>query len=476
MRLAGILLHVTSLPSPFCIGDLGPQAYNFVDFLANSGQRLWQVLPLNPTCIEYGNSPYFSISLFAGNPLLVSPELLYEEGLISKRDMQSAKIQSDRVNYEMALRLKKKLLDIAFGNFSENGEYLSFVEENSYWLENYCRFKVLRDKFRKPWNMWESDNISGLEMYIRKEKFLQFVFFKQWKALKTYANSKGIKVMGDLPIYPAFDSSDVWSNREIFKLGEDNTPYVVAGVPPDYFSPTGQLWGNPVYNWDRLKETGFKWWVERIRHNLKLFDLLRLDHFRGFVAYYEVPASEKTAIAGTWVKAPAEEFFTKLKEEFPDFPFVAEDLGLITPDVEKLRDSFGFSGMKVLVFAFQAENHPFMPHNHDKNFFVYTSTHDNMPIRDWYVEELDEKAKERLHRYIGRRLTQDEVSDVFIRLAYMSVAKACIIPMQDLLNLGKEARMNTPGTKDKNWEWRLTSLPDEKVVMKLKELCLTYGR
>ena len=476
MRVAGILLHITSLPSPFGIGDLGTTAYQFVDFLYTSGQKLWQVLPLNPTCVEHGNSPYFSISLFAGNPLLISPELLCKDGLLSEKDLEGCQVQGDKVDYPTAWSIKENILEKAYRNFSENDEYRNFLEENAYWLEDFCRFKVLKDKYRKPWNVWESESIKGLEDKIKKEKFLQFVFFKQWKALKAYANSKGIKIMGDLPIYPAFDSSDVWSNKDLFKLDEHNSPYVVAGVPPDYFSKEGQLWGNPVYNWDRLKEEGFSWWIRRIRHNLRLFDLLRLDHFRGFVAYYEVPASEKTAVRGRWVSAPAEEFFTKLKEEFPDFPFVAEDLGLITKDVEDIRDRFGFPGMKVLVFAFESENHPYMPHNHDKNSFVYTSTHDNMPVRGWYLQELDPSSKERLFRYLGRELSEEDVSYTLIRLAYMSVSKACIVPMQDLLNLGQDARMNTPGKKEGNWEWRLKDMPDDELSFKLKELCLTYGR
>lgn len=476
MRVAGILLHITSLPSPFGIGDLGPTAYQFVDFLYASGQKLWQVLPLNPTCVEHGNSPYFSISLFAGNPLLISPELLCKDGLLSEKDLEGCQVQGDKVDYPTAWSIKENILEKAYRNFSENDEYRNFLEENAYWLEDFCRFKVLKDKYRKPWNVWESESIKGLEDKIKKEKFLQFVFLKQWKALKAYANSKGIKIMGDLPIYPAFDSSDVWSNKDLFKLDEHNSPYVVAGVPPDYFSKEGQLWGNPVYNWERLKEEGFSWWIRRIRHNLRLFDLLRLDHFRGFVAYYEVPASEKTAVRGRWVSAPAEEFFTKLKEEFPDFPFVAEDLGLITKDVEDIRDRFGFPGMKVLVFAFESENHPYMPHNHNKNSFVYTSTHDNMPVRGWYLQELDPSSKERLFRYLGRELSEEDMSYALIRLAYMSVSKACVVPMQDLLNLGQDARMNTPGKKEGNWEWRLKDMPDDELSFKLKELCLTYGR
>ncbi len=426
--------------------------------------------------MEYGNSPYYSISLFAGNPLLISPELLCKDGLLSEKDLQGYQVQGDKVDYPTAWAIKESLLEKAYRNFSENEEYRSFVEENAYWLEDYCRFKALRDNYRKPWNVWESESIKGLEDKVKKEKFLQFVFFKQWKDLKAYANSKGIKIMGDLPIYPAFDSCDVWSNRHLFKLDENNNPHVVAGVPPDYFSKEGQLWGNPVYNWERLKEEGFSWWIKRIKHNLKLFDLLRLDHFRGFVAYYEVPASEKTAVRGRWVSAPAEEFFTKLKEEFPDLPFVAEDLGFITPDVEEMRDRFGFPGMKVLVFAFESENHPYMPHNYEKNSFVYTSTHDTMPVKGWYLQELDSASKERLFRYLGREVSEEDVSYALIRLAYMSVSKACVIPMQDLLNLGQDARMNTPGRKEGNWEWRLKCLPDESLSAKLRELCLTYGR
>lgn len=475
MRKAGILLHITSLPSA-CVGDLGPEAYKFVDFMEDSGQKIWQVLPLNPTCPEHGNSPYYSTSLFAGNPLLISLDLLYQDGLIQKKVLEVTEtFPQERVNHGRVWDFKKRIFDVAFENFKEDQEYYTFVRDNLYWLESYAKFKVLRDRFRKPWNEWEDENTKGLEKEIRKEYFLQFIFFKQWKGLKDYANKKGVKLMGDLPIYPAYDSADVWENREIFKLGKDNRPFVVAGVPPDYFSKTGQLWGNPVYDWERLKEENFDWWIKRIKHNLNLFDMLRLDHFRGFVAYYEVPAFERTAERGRWIQAPAEEFFKRLKEEFPQFPFVAEDLGLITPDVESMRDRFGFPGMKVLVFAFDSENSPFMPHNHRENFVVYTTTHDNMPVRDWYKDELDEVSRKRLHRYTGRILREDEVSDVLIRLAYMSVAKYCIIPMQDLLNLGKESRMNTPGKKEGNWEWKMKEIP-RSLSDRLRELCITYGR
>ncbi|RMH06486.1 MAG: 4-alpha-glucanotransferase [Aquificota bacterium] len=472
-RRAGILLHVSSLPTDHGIGDLGPSAYAFVDKLKESHQSLWQVLPLNPTEETFGNSPYFSPSLFAGNPLFISPELLFQEGLLTKQELERLRIErSSRVNYPVVYSLKEYMLELAFLRFKEDEEFERFCEENAFWLEDYVRFKVLRLKLKGPWWEWrEMPPLSEEEK--RKEKFVQYLFFKQWKALKSYANSRGVLLVGDLPIYPAPDSADVWANRNIFKLTEDGLPSVVAGVPPDYFSPDGQLWGNPVYNWEELKAQNFFWWIKRIEHALKLFDLVRLDHFRGFVAFYQVPFGEKTAKKGWWEKAPAREFFSKLKEQFPSMPFIAEDLGTITEEVVQVRKAFGIPGMKVLAFAFLEDNSEHMPHNHEEDSVVYTTTHDNMPLKDWFVYELDTTSKSRLLKYLGYE--PKDISKALVRLAFMSCARYRIIAMQDLLGLGMEARMNTPATTQGNWEWRLESMPSKEVWEFIAELSQTYG-
>ena len=473
-RLAGLLLHISSLPSDFGIGDLGPPAYAFVDFLKASGQRLWQVLPLNPTEPEHGNSPYYSTSLLAGNPLFISPTLLYEEGLIDKKVLESLRLEpSDRVSYPLIHRLKEYMLGEAFKNFKEEEDFYRFCEENSFWLEDFALFTAARKKLKKPWWEWK-DLPEVSEKDIKVEKFRQFIFFKQWKALKSYANARGVLLVGDLPIYPAPDSSEVWANRELFRLREDGLPQVVAGVPPDYFSKTGQLWGNPVYNWERLKERGFDFWLKRIEHALKLFDLVRLDHFRGFVAFYQVPFGEKTAEKGWWEKAPGYELFEAIKKGFPDMPFIAEDLGTIDEEVIRLRDHFNLPGMKVLAFAFFDKNSTHLPHNHDKNSAVYTTTHDNMPLMGWFYRELGEEERKRVLDYLGYK--PESISDALIRLAYSSVAKYCIVQVQDLLGLGEEARMNTPGRKEGNWEWRLLELPSEERSEFLLSLCELYGR
>ncbi len=475
-RFAGILLHISSLPSEFGIGDMGPKAYEFVDFLESAGQKIWQVLPLNPTKLEFGNSPYFSTSLFAGNILFVSPEILFMEGLLTRDELESIKFPTgDKVDYIHAYKTKEWVVQKAYEKFKNWDEFYEFVDEQRYWLDDYTIFEINRNIHKKTWNQWEE--LYKHEHQVRKVAFGQYIFFKQWYKLKEYANKKGILIMGDLPIYPAYDSSDVFANREIFKLDKDGNPTFVAGVPPDYFSPTGQLWGNPLYNWEELQKRNFDWWIQRISHNLKLYDLLRLDHFRGFVEYYQIPYGEKTAIKGSWVEAPAYEFFGKLKESFPNMPFIAEDLGTITPEVEKVRDDFGIPGIKLLYFAFFDDNSPYMPHNHVQNSLVATSTHDTMPIRSWFKEELDEKSRKRLLNYLGvEGLREEQVAPVLVRLAYMSVSKYCIIPMQDILNFDKESRMNTPGKRDGNWLWKMNEIPSQELENKLYNLCYTYGR
>ncbi len=467
-RKAGVLLPISSLPSDFGIGDLGHKAYQFIDFLVASGHSLWQILPLNPTEEHHGNSPYFSISLFAGNPILISPELLYEEGLINKELLENLKVEgTNRIAYGKVYRNKEHMLRVAFENFKEDEDFHLFCQENAYWLEDYALFSFLHKKHKKPWWLWDEE-IKVEEREILKEKFTQYVFFKQWKALRDYANSKGIKIIGDLPIYPARDSVDVWANREIFKLD------LMAGVPPDYFSPTGQLWGNPVYNWQKLKERDFDWWIKRIKHSLKLFDLVRLDHFRGFSAFYQVPYGEKTAERGWWEKAPGHDLFERIKEEFHQMPFIAEDLGTIDQEVIELRDKFGLPGMKVLAFAFFEKNSSHLPHNHSYNSVVYTTTHDNMPIRDWFLKELDPWQRARVLDYLG--YAPQRINDALLRLAYMSVAKYCIVPLQDILGLGEEARINTPGKAKGNWEWKLKEMPSEEIKEYIGFLSEIYGR
>jgi 4-alpha-glucanotransferase len=494
-KQSGILLHISSLPSYYGIGDMGPSSYSFAEFLNQSGQHHWQVLPLNPALNVYGNSPYSSYSAFAGNPLLISPELLCEDGLLSKTDLEvGRKNDGDRVNYGSVWRCKTHILDKAYDNFasakSKSKEYEQFIAENEYWIDDYSLFVALKEYFNGTgWNGFPKGLISRnkndiesfrLKLYkkIDKELFIQFIFFKQWQMLKIYCNQLGIRLIGDLPIYINHDSSDVWSNPEYFKLDEDKDPKVVSGVPPDYFSKTGQLWGSPVYDWEYLKSSGYKWLINRITHNLKLFDIVRLDHFRGYVAYWEIPATEKSAVNGKWVKAPAEDFFTLLLDRFSSENFIAEDLGIITQEVIDIRDKFNFPGMKVLQFAFGDDypNGSYLPHNHIKNCVVYTGTHDNNTTMGWWNKECSTIQKQRVIDYLKSDLSEG-INWQFIELAMGSVANTVIIPMQDLLGLGENARMNTPSKSGGNWQWKVT---DDKIygctAKKLREVTEKYGR
>jgi len=495
-RGSGVLLHITSLPSPYGIGDLGPEAYRFVDFLAESRQSYWQILPINPTSTALGNSPYNSDSAFAGNPLLISPRLLQTEGIISESDLKNFPASpSHKVDYETATSLKNNILQLAFDqnkvSLEGNPEFLKFLMENSEWLDEYALFKALKDYFKQiPWNRWPKDirdqNKSSAIKFRRQlkekilfEQFLQFIFYKQWFSLKQYSNKKKIQMIGDIPIYVQFDSADVWMHPKIFKLDDEKALTALAGVPPDYFSKTGQLWGNPVYNWKELKATNYKWWIQRLDHSLKLFDLARIDHFRGFIAYWEVPAGEKTAINGQWVKVPTDDFFNVIFKKFSNLPVIAEDLGMITPDVIEAMHRFGFPGMKVLLFAFGPDipTHPYAPHNFVQNCTVYTGTHDTKTVRDWFTSEANHEDRKRLSAYIGHEVSEDRVSWELIRLAMMSVANTAIIPMQDLLELGEEGRMNCPSIANGNWEWRL--LPEQisqSLIAKFSEMTGIYGR
>jgi len=494
-RASGVLLHVTSLPSPFGVGDMGPWTYRFADFLAETKQSLWQVLPLNPTDPEHYNSPYHSTSAFACNPLLISPETLVQDGLLNRADVKSPPdFPVERVDYRAAGAYKAKLFHKAYERFRgkrDHYEYESFCSENSHWLEDFALFMALKSHFHgKVWSEWAQDlrdrqpealqSARGeLGEKVDREKFLQHIFFKQWSILKNYCSQKGIQIIGDIPIYVEHDSADVWTHPEIFKLDEAKRPSAIAGVPPDYFSETGQLWGNPVYRWDVLRKKGYYWWVQRMERNLKLCDVLRIDHFRGLVAYWEVPATEKTAINGKWIEAPAMDFLNHLMRKFPFLPIIAEDLGLITPDVREIMHHFELPGMKVLLFAFGEDlpTNPYIPHNLPKNCVAYTGTHDNNTIRGWFEGGEAPEDKKRLLRYLGRDVPIEEVHWELIRLLMMSVANTVIFPMQDILGLGQEARMNRPATLKGNWQWRLVpDLLTADLTNRLLEMTEMYGR
>ena len=473
MRRAGILLHISSLPSPGFIGDLGSEAYEFVDFLRETKQSIWNILPVHPTLTELGNSPYNTTSLFAGNILFISIDTLIKEGYLERKKYRKIYF-SEKVDYRKAYAFKEKHLREAFKNFrdSKDRDFYNFCEENCFWLESYALFEVMRKKYGLPWNKWK--NIDVEEEEIEYIKFTQYIFFKQWFNLKNYANSKGILIFGDMPIYPSYSSADVWSNPGIFKLNKNMKPKYVAGVPPDYFSSKGQLWGNPVYDWGELKNQNFDWWVKRIGHALKLYDMVRIDHFRGLIAYWEVPYGSATAREGKWVKVPYRDFFNALFKYTDRCRIVAEDLGYIDSEVREVRSKYNLRGMKVLQFAFDEDNSEYMPHNWERDTVAYTGTHDNPTLREW-LENLTEKQRNRLLRYIGYAQGTD-IIDTLIRLTYMSVADTVIIPMQDILRLGEEARMNKPGRKKGNWRWRLKKDVLLSAVDYLKELSETYAR
>ena len=494
-RGSGILLHLTSLPSSFGIGDMGPWAYRFGEFLAEAKQSYWQILPLNPTAPIYANSPYLSTSAFACNPLFISPDLLIQDDLLVISDLKlPPEFSAEKVSYKAVHHYKKMLLDRAFERFQGRKnlpEYERFCREQSYWLDDFALFKALKPRYRgKVWSDWPPDlrdrqpealQAARKELFpeLEREKFHQYVFFKQWLALKNFCNQKGVQIIGDIPIYVNYDSSDVWVHPELFKLDEQKKPYVVAGVPPDYFSKTGQLWGNPLYGWEVMKAGGYTWWIQRIAHNLKLFDLVRIDHFRGLVAYWEVPATERTAVNGKWVEAPAMDFFNQLAKKFPHLPIIAEDLGIITPDVREVMNHFKFTGMKVLLFAFgdDLSTNPYLPHNLPRNCVAFTGTHDNNTIKGWFEREATPEEKKNLWRYLGREVAIDDLPWELIRMVMMSVANTTIFPMQDVLGMGAEARMNHPSTQEGNWEWRL--LPDQftpALATRLRELTEIYGR
>jgi len=469
-RSSGILLHPTSLPGRFGIGDLGPSAFRFVDWLSEAGQSVWQILPLGPT--TFGDSPYQTLSAFAGNPLLVSLEHLVEDGWLTRADLvQIPDLPSDRVDYGWVIHFKHGLLARAAARFRSHGttaqreDFTTWCAAQSDWLEDYALFAALKDRYAgKAWTAWpsplalrEPGAISGARTEaaaaIADHKFQQWVFFRQWGRLREYTAAKGIRLFGDLPIFVAHDSCDVWVRRDLFQLGADGAPTVVAGVPPDYFSETGQLWGNPLYDWKRCRAEDYAWWIGRLRAALACVDIVRLDHFRGFAAYWEVPASAKTAVNGRWVAGPGAEFFTAVADQLGRLPIVAEDLGVITPEVEALRDRFDLPGMKVLQFAWSDPTNLFLPHAHRHNCVVYSGTHDNDPTLGWWHHDTDSGTRHFVQEYLADPIA--EANWTFIRLGMMSGAHTFIATMQDVLGLGREARMNLPGAGSGNWDWRM---------------------
>lgn len=466
-RSSGILLHPTSLPGKYGIGSLGREAHYFVDFLEKAGQKLWQVLPMGHT--GYGDSPYQCFSIFAGNPILIDLETLINEGLLFIDDLPNGfHLPDEKVDYGNVINFKRAALRKAHLHFIKSGlekeEYQEFVEENDFWLNDYALFIAIKESFGgMPWWDWKEEFKFRDEITLKRflnenqnavnfHKFVQYLFGKQWQNVKSYANNKGISIIGDIPLYVAHDSADVWSNHEVFQFDKNRNPTQVAGVPPDYFSRTGQLWGNPIYNWSHMKKNGFRWWIDRIEATTALYDIVRIDHFRGFEAYWAVPYGDETAMNGTWVEAPGEALFKTVKKELGVLPIIAEDLGIITPEVEKLRDDFEFPGMKILQFAFHSdEGSGYLPHNYTPNFIVYTGTHDNDTLQGWF-NTLEHAVKERVLAYVDAN--EENVIRKMIRLAWSSTAKMAVIPLQDLLGLGSEARMNIPGTPGGNWQWR----------------------
>jgi len=467
-RSAGILLHPTSLPSQGGIGDLGPEAYAFVDFLAQSGLGLWQVLPLSPPGL--GNSPYSAISAFAGNPLLVSLERLAERGWLDKDLLKKAPSPGDRVEFEAVKAYKLPLLQKAAQTFLErsNGErnrFEEFKRDHAWWLEDFVLFDVMRQRHNgKTWSSWPKElarrEAEGLHKFglehqreLEVERAIQFAFFEQWRALRKYCEQRAIRIVGDVAIFVNYDSADVWRNPDLFFLDENLQPTVVAGVPPDAFSETGQRWGNPLYRWEVCKSQGYSWWMKRMIWALQTCDIVRLDHFRGFESYWEIPADEPTAVHGKWVRGPMDDLFHVLRARLGDLPFIAEDLGLITEEVHALRERLGIPGMKVLQFGFGDPGaHIYLPQNFEPNCVVYTGTHDNDTTPGWWENSATEEEKQAAEMYFGK--PADGMHWAFIRAAFASVAKLAIVPLQDVLGLGSDARMNTPSLSDGNWGWR----------------------
>lgn len=494
-RSCGILLHPTSFPSRYGIGDLGREAYQLVDFLVESGQQLWQILPLGPT--GYGNSPYMSFSALAGNPLLLSPDILLEKGLLTPEDIQDIpQFPLDKVDFEKVITWKMPILRQAARNFNQNTntfkyrQFEGFCHGNSFWLDDYALFMAILDtQGGKPWTEWPDElrnrdwnALKQITFQLAEEifiqKFLQFEFLQQWTDLRRYTNELNISIIGDIPIYVAHNSADVWANPQLFRLNsQTGQPEEMAGVPPDYFSATGQLWGNPIYNWEQLQETDFEWWVRRVKGTLALVDIIRIDHFRGLESYWSVPGGETTAVNGCWIKAPGLALFNKIREKLGVLPIMAEDLGEIDQDVIDLRDHFQFPGMNILHFAFGSDSqNPYLPFNINHNSVVYTGTHDNNTTVGWYYDNTSEYGQKHLSEYIGAHSSHGVAWDL-IRLALSSVSNQAIITLQDIFSLGSDARMNTPGLAEGNWGWRYRAEAlNSEYSTRLRDMVMIYGR
>jgi len=499
-RTSGILIHLTSLPGKHGIGDFGPGAYMFIDFLSASGQSYWQFLPTGPTSTVFDNSPYMCRSVFAGNPLLINLELLQENNYLSADDLAGAPVFSEHVvDYPKVASYKNALVKKAFENFSHSEpsiHFKDFCHTHKEWLDDYALFMSFREEFKSgPWYEWPdfAARRSGkaFTQFASKKaqkllyyKFVQFIFFSQWQKIYDYAHTKNISLIGDIPIYVALDSSDVWANQELFKINPKTLkPIKVAGVPPDYFSETGQRWGNPVYKWktagNKYNKKLCDWWLHRFRQIFSMMDMVKIDHFRGFEAFWEIPARDKTAVNGKWTKGPGKSFFTYLKKELKELPIIAEDLGVITPPVEKMRDELGFPGMKVLQFAFESdEKNPYLPHNYEQtNSVVYTGTHDNNTTLGWFMgNKLSDEARNSIRRYLNS-YDDKHIATEFTRLAMSSIADLAIIPMQDILGFGEDCRMNKPGTQSGNWRWRCgPHFFSNEISQRLRDMSIFYNR
>ena len=498
-RSSGILMHISSLPSEYGIGDFGKKAYEFVDFLKKSEQKLWQVLPMGPT--GYGDSPYQSFSTYAGNPYFIDIEDLYQLGYLDRDDLDYMREinYSDNLAYEQLYERKTKVLKKAFEGFKKENrediveEFKKFKKENSWWLDNYSLYMALKFKFDgKSWQDWLKDykyrNLKKMliDEEIKKNmdyfSFVQYTFYKQWFKLKEYANSNGIKIIGDIPIFVATDSADTWSNSEIFQFDKYKRPKRVAGCPPDYFSKDGQLWGNVLYDWKKLKESGYQWWVKRIEYSFKIYDIVRIDHFRGFEAYWSIAAKDKTAVKGHWEKGPGIEFFRVLERRIGKKPIIAEDLGLLTDGVRKLLKRSEFPGMKILEFAFDSDDSDYLPHKYEKNSVAYTGTHDNNTVEGWY-KGISPETKFYCDEYLKKYLVEkncnywDPINWRFINAIWASKANIAIVQMQDLLGIGEEGRMNAPSTLGKNWKWRMQSHElTEEIAENLKNVTRKFYR
>lgn len=492
-RASGVLFHPTSLPGPYGIGDLGPEAYKWIDFLSASGTRYWQFLPLGPT--GYGDSPYQCFSAMAGNPYLISPDGLLELGLIDKGDLKDIpRFPNDNVDFGPVIEWKVALLQKVSQRTIQDGmpktflrEFEAFVEHNIDWLEEYALFMAIKQsQGGVSWTDWPVPlkfrdetalNVARQELFneIFRHKFDQFLFFKQWFEIRQYAHAKGIQLIGDMPFVIAFDSADAWARPELFLLDSDLKPTLVAGVPPDAFGPKGQLWGNPLYNWQAHEAENYAWWLKRMEATLELVDLVRIDHFRGFAAAWHIPYGNEDAIIGEWIASPGEALFKAFQTRFPDLPIIAEDLGFITPDVVALREDFNLPGMRILQFAFDGDpENEFLPHHYPVNSVCYTGTHDNETTKGWY-RQAEQKNKLFFHKYLDCK--DEDVAWAMMRAGFRSVAQLCVVPMQDILSLDSDARMNNPGIAAGNWGWRMNKdAINDVLVDKLRDLNFTYGR